>query len=545
MPNKNVWIEIARDWIEVAVVSRGRHRSVHRVLVDPGDTRRADQGEDASPAPANLRHTIAHALSLLNVPRASVHAVWHAGGSWTDVHTIGVPRNAASEAATLAFCAANALDQDAWTTSALVIDSARAETPSSNVLVSALRNDVLAEIECAVTEAGCTLKGMIPAQSIALAQVARDAIDASRRAGVLVVSIHAGEESTGIAIARDGTLMLARSLELGFSMLREAYIRAIPNAHDDYGAAFIAASKRLFQGEGVPSPKSRAEDAMAVFQTARPFLQRLFIEIKQTIRFTIDEDELDGATVRLTGPGAAIPHLDSLLREEVGFNEVDRIAPHDSPLEPGHGIACSLGCDAGAMAIRPPGLVEHHERSCRRAALLYGAVGAALLLAADTWYVSDRAGVLDAQIDALSAQIDEWNERAQSGFGVGPQVLASGLETLIQADSGQRADWGVALAEIAGCRPTDVWLTSVSGERDEHASFLTLEAVTEPADPEADPHDRIARFVELLQASDLVSEALLGSTEQLSRDNERRLRFSLRLELHESAAPWMTAEVTP
>ena len=386
---------------------------------------------------------------------------------------------------------------------------------------------------------------MIPAQSIALAQVARDTIDASRSADDLIVGIHPAEESTAIAIARRGELMLARSLELGFSMLREAYLRAIQDEDTSYAERFLAATRRLMETEGVPSPKSQSDDAMTIFQTARPFLQRLCIELKQTIRFTLGEEELDDATIRLTGPGAAIPRFADMLSEEVGFRSVRTIEPARRPTEPGFGIATSLACDESALSISPPGLVESNERSSRRAAILYGAVGAALLLAGDAAYVHHTAGVVDDRVATLERQIDEWNERAQAGLGIGAPTMASSLETIIASDSALRADWGVILAEVVATRPDDIWLTGVSGERDRAGSVLTLEAIASSSDPGVDPHDRIARFVETLQSSPLIAEASLGSTEQINVHDAPGLRFAVRLGLHEVSAPWLNAEVTP
>jgi hypothetical protein len=482
---------------------------------------------------------------MLGASHASVNVLWHANGPCVDVHSVSAPPGAATGAATLAFSMANALDQQSWATSSRAIATRKTEsdTPETAVLVSAVHHDVLREIEEAVEESGCTLRAVVPAPSIALLLGSQGAMERSRQCEEPIVCLHVDEEATGIAIACGGGLLLARTIEMGYATLRHAYIRSTRADHASHAEAFLAAHKRLLEAEGIPSPKS--DETIAIFQDVRPFLQRLFIEVKQTVRFTLDDDKLQAARVILAGPGATIPRLGTMLAQEVGLESVETPPARQAASDPGFGIAEAARVNGAAFGIQPPGRVERRERSSQRAALLYGAVVGALILAGAAYSSLSRAVAFEGQARSLDRELAEWRNRAEAGSGVNPKTLADSLETLIESDSALRADWGATLAEIVVSCPEGVRLRGVTGSRDRDGSHLQLEALASADDADVDPHERISGFVGALQESDLVKDTHLGASEQLDMGVAGRfLRFSLTVDLVETRAPWLSAEAS-
>ena len=541
MSHKYVWIEIATQWLEFGVVTRERVESMHRVVIDSTDRARPAR-EDGPAVPPNLSHHIGHGLSMLGVARAGVNVIWHGSGSCVDVHTIGAPPGPAVAAAALAFSMANAIDQGTWATNSRVIATRKTspDAPESAVLVAAVHHRILREIEQGVEEAGCTLRTVIPAPSIGLLLASQGALDSSHQSTDPIICLHVDEEAAAIAIAVDGALMLARTIELGYATLRHAYMRATRSQHPSHAEAFLAAHKRLLETDGIPSPKNG--DSIEIFEYVRPYLQRLFIEIKQTVRFTLDEDQLERARVRLVGPGAAIPRLGAMLAEEIGFESVEAPPERQHASDPGFGIADGVRASAATFGVQPPGRVERRERSSRRAALVYGAAGAALLLAGAASLSFERAVGSVQTARTLDRELRAWREQSEAGRGMNPKVLAESLDTLIQADSALRADWGAALAEIVMTRPDGVRLSGLSGLRDLDGSHVQLDALA-PADADdADPHAQISSFVETLQDSPLIADTHLGTSEQVEMGDRRFLRFSLTVDLIETRAPWLTAE---
>lgn len=534
MAAKTIWIEIAREWIEFALVSRGRLKTIHRILVDP-----PDQSNDEASLP-NLRQNISHGLSVLNAPKANVNVLWHAHGASVDLQSVSVPPAAAPDAAILAFSAANALDPNEWTLGAAVATERNTRQGSSSVIVAALKSSVLAEIEHAIAEAGGTLIAAIPAQAASMRHALRHAVDQSA-SGAHAVCIHLAEEAATIAIAANGEILLARAVEMGYATLREAYIRAIQADHASRAEAFLAANKRLLKTEGIPTPKGQPE-AMAIFQTARPFIQRLFIEIKQTIRFTLEESEMLAAQVRVIGPGASIPRLPQLLADEVGLENVEAVPLDRAAGDPGAGITEALDVDATELALQPPGQMRSRKRTARRAALIYGAVAATLLLAGDIYLANQSIDSLERRTRQATQDLDEIRSRTDTGRGLNPQAQSNVLETLIRNEAALAPDWGAALAELSRARPEAVGFTSISGERGRDGSTLDVSAFVLTETPDDDPHQHVNGFLERLNASDLFADVTLGSTEQM--DGRRSmLRFSLSIHLNEIQARWLTAEV--
>jgi hypothetical protein len=245
----------------------------------------------------------------------------------------------------------------------------------------------------------------------------------------------------------------------------------------------------------------------------------------------------------LAGPGAAIPRLSTMLGEEVGFESVETPPVRHAASEPGFGIADAARANGADYGIQPPGRVERKERSSQRAALLYGAAVAGVILAGVAYTSLNRAVASERHARAIGRELAEWRNQVEAGGGVNPRVLAESLDSLIQSDSAQRADWGAALAEVVASCPQDVRLRSVSGGRDRDGSHLQLEGITPAGKNDADPHDRISSLVEALEASDIIEGTRLGATEQVDMGTDRFLRFYLTIDLVETRAPWLSAEV--
>lgn len=361
MYRKAIWIEITQDWLAFGIVARGRVTGVHRVLIDhEGETRSARR--DRPGFPPNLQHHITHALSMLGASRAGVNVLWHASGPCSDLRFVEAAPVPAIAIGLRAFFEANALDPQSWATSAHIVATG---AHVAAVLISAIHADALREIAEGVVGARCGLRTIIPAPSAGLLLASEEAIGASRLRRGPIICLHVGEWATAIAIGADGELLLARTVDVGVAILRHAHLRAIRAEHDSYPAAFLAADKRLLETDGIPSPQDA--DVIASIESARPFLQRLFIEIKATVRFTLGEDELESARVHLTGRGASIPFLRTTLAKEIGFESVETPSMCHAASAPGFGIADAVRADAEMLGIRPRGRVTRQERATRRA----------------------------------------------------------------------------------------------------------------------------------------------------------------------------------
>ena len=200
-----------------------------------------------------------------------------------------------------------------------------------------------------------------------------------------------GEHSTQLAVGCPGRLLLVRTIATGLENLAVRLCRPLrarwgcrgvaahhPRARQRAGSSLLSA--------GVPAPHAPIPAyptlvGSSLLPHLQPVLQRLTIEIKQSLRFGVAEEDRSKVVLRVAGPGAAVPGLCEAIARAAGFPyepdaELERSA--DALDSSTGGLIAARACPSLVLALAPAEVRSaRHTRRSRRALL----VGAGLALA--------------------------------------------------------------------------------------------------------------------------------------------------------------------
>jgi hypothetical protein len=536
------WIEITRSWIDAAVVRRGRIVRCHRLW-----------RTDDAPSPDAVSADIRAAIEPLGPKPGRIAVLWSAPGVAVDLCTPPLPGAPGLRAARLSHAAAAGLTPGNDPIGAASITQRnRSGTPhaasASHIVVAGMAAPLWQAIRRGITDAGGTLAAVHSAQATTLRDVALLALGAAHEP--LTVAVGIDEDGSAIAIAADGQIVLARTVDLGASALRRSYehaLRTTGAADAEPGAPSIAErADAALRAHGVPATNDAlpsGASADIVFQMMRPALQRLVFEVKQSIRFSASDDAgpEDAArctpTLRLTD--AAVPNLAGLLAKECSarLGTIPSAADH----APGARLLRAITADHALFALDPP--VNHRAGAASRTrwALAAGSACALALVAADATLTDARAREAAQHAEALEARLDHTHQ--PEAREIHDAAAVRDFTAIIHREIGPAAPWAGALAAAAAELRPDFRLTRVAGDRSAERSILRLEgelSAPTAADAQAALADAVRRF----RAIPMFAQVDVPAIDQETVSNGAVLTFAVQITLKETTPAWV-AEVSP
>lgn len=283
-----------------------------------------------------------------------------------------------------------------------------------------------------------------------------------------------GEHESFLLVGGPTGLALYRPLGIGVESFVEALLRPIQPRTPGSATVTIdrASARSIMSRHGVPAAGDLVDQrnditGAGLLPLLSPVLQRLAVEVKQSVRFGLSEKDRAGLGVTLTGPGAAIPRLAEVLS---GLCQspvtVSTTQPAPASGEPGSAtdgnIAALSVCTNLELSLLPTQMQgERMARSARRS-LRVGLVAALAMVctyAAWSWLALDsaRAQRQGLSAGASSAQEQQEARRASSAAG----VATNQASRLIADAVGPSPEWASVLAGLAQTIPTKVTVTSL------------------------------------------------------------------------------------
>lgn len=394
------------------------------------------------------------------------------------------------------------------------------ERSSTTLLMTADRPASAEAIAAVTARAGARPDLLVPLRTTTLrsAIAASLAISGSRTCTVMWMDRHA----TAVAGGVDGQCRFARSLSAGCDLLVEAFRRA---AREVGGCDHARASDLLFRA-GLPRRDQVVDEALLlkgdrVIPLIQPALQRLAIEIKQTLRFGLPEGEASRATVTLAGPGAAIP----LLAETLGGLIETTVHRLDPATE-----AASRTIESGMSLGFTPRAVE--ERRARRgliSAIAVGAAAAALAVGLDGVWTEQEVGRLRSRISENQGRIQRASADAslQSGLDAAAGRLAK-LDALADATIGSQTCWTAAMKLISSLEIPGLEIQELAGALTPDGPVLTLRGLIPAGEGRDGP---LAAMLSKLSAAPLASRVQVGAARGVETDGGARTQFTVTMTL--------------
>lgn len=530
---QTVAIELSPGRLDVALTARGKFVRGVGVLLDPNEWSGA-WSDGLRPLDGRLA-TLLRELGVREGARADV--VHRGPDVAAEVYALPMKRGQAVNAARLALADAVMYPLDEATTYAGVICADRSgDARQTHTLACADTEGGAQTIVDWLGRAGLKAGSVVSGEALCLSAAVREAVG---EASTAVVRL--GDRSSVIAAGARGRLSFVRQTDIGVQHMVEALTRPLKRGVDEVRLTREEASELLFRvgvpedGNGVVDARRglRASDVMPALQ---PVLQRLLVDLKQSLRFGLDERDAAETAILLVGPGSAVPRLDELLAENTGLrvearplgtgNEAAGACPADGDLR------CALREGWGVGALLPASERSLRAVGAMKRGMLLGAVaglGIVLTSAWGGWSALGEARKARTAAVAAAEHAEELIERKQTSDTLSTEVAR--VEAAVVAKLGERADWEAALLELARLTPEDVWLTDVRGEYDEETPVLRLRGYVASSGTGEASREALTAFFATLGASPLVERSELGATQRSDLDGRPAMHFDGVLEL--------------
>ncbi len=337
----------------------------------------------------------------------------------------------------------------------------------------------------------------------------------------------------GVSQSSDGSprIELVRAVRLGFEALTEAMARALDDGQDPEHthSTNTERARSILLKIGIPAQDQMVDSITGktgfdVLPLMQPVLQRMALEVKQTLRYGLSNTTCDSIVVR--GPGAHIDGIGPFLDQFVGCDiQVPEHREHDAGPE---------SMSEKWLSHRAPGRVEliptsvQHRRTSDglSRALRVGGVAALFMLslaAVDAWQTHTQ---ISRQIEAFSPQIDQARRITEAETSA--QQLAmrvAHLESQVVTAVGETPAWRGVLVEVASLAADRVELLALSTRATPNGqSALEIRGML-PNLPEDAAESPLTLFIADLSASPLLTDVRLKSTRVTEVDGKSRSQF--------------------
>lgn len=535
MSKESLYLMIGSGAVDGAIVAGGSVLRAYRAET-PGTRPDELWGGDLRALDA----AIAQIVRVLNVAAGSPTVVcYEAPRSVVEVFAIPAKGAEAIAAASLSLSEMMGGASEFCATGLEVLWTSPYKSAPRTMILAAGESDTTPDSICELVErAGLRCAAIVPARAAAVvacwkrseAQAARD-----------LVLIDIGAEHTTMVGIVGGELRLVRQLGLGTDLFVEAYERAMRSSRGDHAAPPTRAeAAKSFWAHGIPSRDTvidagvgtRGEDVLPLLQ---PVVQRLAVEIKQTLRFGMDSDGRR-IPIRVVGHASSVPSFAGLLADYADC-AIDADADPSTLVaagSPASRVAAALNGQCRGINLLPPKLVDRSRATMLRRTALVGAGAAAIFIAGEAALLARSLGNVRTELNAArpeAAALRQQMEMRENAARLGGvlQEAQSRLATVVP----DRTPWSSVLARIEQLTGQGVTLSDLAAGYDQQTAVVTLRGVAESVD---DSSDTLKRFIADLSATPEIERVTLGST-RLQELNGRQARgFSVVLHIRSESS---------
>ncbi len=390
-----------------------------------------------------------------------------------------------------------------------------------------------------VERAGLRCRAIAPMAATTVSAAIEDAMNEA--GSDVVVRLRIEDGMSTLTATHNGHIHLFRMISIGTDRLVEALTRPILR-HDQESALSNQEARRLLEEVGVPEfddviDESRGLKGADLLPIIQPVLQTLVVEVKQSLRFSLSDDQRSRIQFKVCGAGASIRRLAEVLSHETGAplavesdSSVAKAVLRDD--------AASRAALAEQLGLLPPAALKTRLNRRVHRGLIAGVSIAVALLAADAaWsvWITQSMDRHIASLEATAQRIGATRDRlatAEQDFMMSRRAAAR-----VPQSMPPRAHWGAWLAELSRLTPTAVRLTSVQGAHERESVHVRLQGRADGENPEA-ARRAITHFVDSLRLCPLVEQVELGGIRRGADSAGGQQEFDVTVQL-------VAAPVTP
>ena len=407
-----------------------------------------------------------------------------------------------------------------------------------HVVVAADRGDVIRAIVEMVETAGLKFDSATPIDAAILAGVVRTALT---YAGPQHGWLHFGKHSSFFVLGGSGCVRFVRSIALGTETIVKTLTRPIRTTDETSINLDHDTAQRIFYDHGIPETDDVLDESLQlrrrhIMPQIQPVLQRYVVELRQSLRFGLSEDDRQAIEITVSGPGSTIPGLAELIAWELNlkFATDTRYSDYDFRTPAGDGSELRDAIDntqfLDRLNLQPAEAALRRQAGRLRRWLWAGAAAALAFIALDT--VQVRSRLTDARQQAAAHTI-----AATEAVGMQEthrKILAAGaaindLEQTIAAEASAALNMRAILQELSLVTPVSIKLNSLRFARTGdivrarlHGRAIEIDTVTGQTE--------VGLFITMLKKSPLFREAGLRDVERGSFAEGNGERFEASFE---------------
>jgi Tfp pilus assembly protein PilN len=440
----------------------------------------------------------------------------------------------------LAEAAGFALDANPHSLSWLTSDTRGTEDGSASIhtLGIADTEDTAKALASWIKQAGLEPSALIPDEVPGIAAAVDAALNLADGDNITVV-LHIGEHRSALAAASKGRLRFIRQIAIGTESLVQAWTRELnidgrTVVLDHTGAAEMLVRVGIPERRQVVDPE-RGITGDALLPLVQPILQRCVVDIKQSLRFGLEEKERENVTVFGIGPGSNVPALMRLVADQSAMNL------GASPAKPGRASAGMIDTWLEGRQISvnllPRGLQSQLiDRRVRRG-LWVGVAATLTLIVADAAMTRFELGSQERAAADLRHRMESTAPASalmqkltseQSALSSARQRVSAKLDSL--------ADWDAVMVMLARCTPESVKLVQVNFLFDNGRPVCRLSGHA-PIGGLADASATLQRFMDAMSATGIVRGCRLGAAQRSEIGGTAVQNFEMTVSLVQLPAP--------
>jgi Tfp pilus assembly PilM family ATPase/Tfp pilus assembly protein PilN len=512
-----VAIELLSDRIDVAAIKGGRVLSSRRIPVefpsDPTAWVKAvhEAGDKLRPA-----------IEEMSVRGAPARLVYRSPTQAVDLASFEL--RAASQA-----CAAATLpclESLPYSGTAALCDATvvgrdhSGPTRRWHVVVAAERVDVARTLVEMIEAAGLTFESLVPMDAAIMAKLVRRALDYK---GAQHGWLHFGKHSSFFVIGGQGRVRFERSIALGVETIVRSLTRPIRLPDEEPIELDHETAKKIVHEHGIPDTDDAVLDSPPltrahIMPQIQPVLQRYVVELRQSLRFGLPENERDAIDITVSGPGSTVPGLSELMAWELKL----KIAPDPQYANFDYRSPAGKGSELldvmenrqflNLLNLQPGDTANRRQIERLRRWLWSGAAVALVVIAFDAVRMSSRLSDTRREQKSLEAAAAELKSLQKTHQTLNAALTAMGeMELVIAEEIGTRPDLRAVLHELSRLAPESVRLNSMRFAREGRVMTARLYGRAAHADKQG--RTELNPFIEALQGSPIFANAELKNVD--------------------------------
>jgi Tfp pilus assembly PilM family ATPase/Tfp pilus assembly protein PilN len=410
-------------------------------------------------------------------------------------------------------------------------------------IVSAACESNVDSIRMWIERLGFRCVGVIPAGALLLNEVAQ-ASKASGDSGLSVI-LHIDNHRSALCVVMKGQIELLRTFEVGLNNLGRTLIHAASGNPDNcLNSDTLSRALECLHLHGIPQRDTVYDDerglsANAILPLIQPVIQRLCVEIKQSLRMVLRRAGGAQVQLQIRGPGSSVPRLPDTIAQFIDAEIVGGEDQH-SDISVDDCLRSGGGWKELVLSSRRVSRTVNDQRF-RRAMVIGGALGL-VTLGLEAGHYVQISSELDTMIQKMDGQIQQVRKfDALSQVAVDMDERLGQGQALLDEFLGAQPDWNAVLTGLAMSAESRVELTEIRGIGDMNDATIQLYGIADAREGST----ALADFIEKLQACRLCEAVEVESRLLIEIEDKPVYQFRLRISLKEFGPELMTMEYTP